>query len=107
MRAIYIGLLLLLSACTDVGSSNIDNLKEQGGEPEVRSELRIAMEGDMTLPHSERPSGVQEGEGANDWSSAPRLNPNPLPDNWSAILAWGQVYATAMEPNPNVDYPLV
>ena len=51
----------------------------------------------MTLPHEARPHGVPTSY---DWSQKPRegfgIN---MPSNWSATIAWGQVYE-AIEGNP-------
>lgn len=48
---------------------------------------------DMTLPHEAAPSGVPESY---DWQPGPRIGyGNEMPPDWSAFIAWGQVYEDA------------
>jgi hypothetical protein len=52
---------------------------------------------DMRLPHEGRPSGLPESY---DWSAGPRIGyGNEPPADFSAFIAWGQVYEDA-EGNP-------
>ncbi|MCU0497750.1 MAG: hypothetical protein MUF87_10395 [Anaerolineae bacterium] len=48
---------------------------------------------DMRLPHEGRPHGLPEQY---DWSAAPRIGyGDQPPTNWTAFIAWGQVYEDA------------
>lgn len=47
---------------------------------------------DMTLAHEAAPSGVPTSY---DWQARPRVGLGNYPGEFKAILAWGQVYATA------------
>ena len=52
---------------------------------------------DMTLPHEARPHGVPTSY---NWSQRPREGYGVnMPEDWSAVLTWGQVYE-AIEGNP-------
>jgi len=60
---------------------------------------------DMFRGHEGHPAGVPSDW---DWYNSPRLRYGiNIPKDWSAITAWGQVYADKMEPTPDQDFPLV
>jgi len=59
---------------------------------------------DMFLPSEGVPAGVPDWI---DWKHGPRVNYGIyVPEDWNAIYVWGQVYADAEQPNPDVDFPL-
>lgn len=45
--------------------------------------------GDVSLPHEGKPHGVPEHW---DWACAPRAGLAAPPENWTAAIAWGQLY---------------
>lgn len=55
--------------------------------------------GDVTLPHEGKPHGVPEDW---DWACAPRVGLAAPPDNWTAAIAWGQLYEWK-EGNPAIN----
>ena len=59
--------------------------------------------GDMFLAHEGTPHGVPAEYG---WQRRPaRTYGINIPQGWDAVVAWGQVYAEASQPNPDVDFP--
>ncbi len=55
-----------------------------------------AVIGDVTLPHEGLPHGVPSSY---DWSKGPRRGTPQPPDDWTAAIAWGQLYEW-IEGNP-------
>jgi len=66
---------------------------------------RYDLENDMYLNHEGIPSGVPDYIG---WKKKPASTyGNNIPDDWNAILAWGQVYADETLPNPDKQFPRI
>jgi hypothetical protein len=83
---------IFLSSCATLSNTN-----------EKLSLSRYDLENDMFLPHEGLPAGVPNDY---DWKFMPRLNYGiNIPEDWNAIIAWGQVYAEQNQPNPNIDFP--
>lgn len=55
--------------------------------------------GDVTLPHEGKPHGVPENW---DWACAPRAGLAAPPEDWTAAIAWGQLYEWK-EGNPAIN----
>ena len=53
------------------------------------TEVLLQMARDMTRPHDAVPSGVPD---ADDWQTVPRLGMGKDPANFTALIAWRQVY---------------
>ena len=90
-----ISIILFISCSTIVLSTNDDN-------EDIRASNRELLN-DMFLPSEGMVHGLPDYV---DWKFNPRIGYgiNP-PPNWTAILAWGQVYAANDLPNPDEVFP--
>jgi hypothetical protein len=90
----FIIISLLLSSCTSFSNTS-ENITLS----------RFDLENDMFLPHEGHPAGVPYSY---NWRYRPRLGYGiNIPENWNAIIAWGQVYADQNLPKPDENFPLV
>jgi len=86
------------------GSVTIKSIVKYSNDAQIPV-IRDDLENDMFRAGEGKPSGVPDSYG---WGLKPRVNyGNNIPDDWNAILAWGQVNADRDLTNPDKQFPLV